>query len=180
MWARLLRITVIFFNIFIWALLSLATLSSLAPFLIPFCQLPWSWLGSPYLKLCPGMTVPQRAYTKWWVWMQSLGEVEMDIWLLELWFSSGVVDSITPERSSVDFIIVTLRCWCDHESSFPSLLSGFSWETKHIYKQLFCNGDRKEEKRGTWKPQLTFSPKHEKLRCSWLAVNVRQKVSSMF
>lgn len=33
-----------------------------------------------------------------------------------------MVDNITPERSSVDFIIVMLHCLCDHKSSFPSLL----------------------------------------------------------
>lgn len=63
-----------------------------------------------------------------------------------------MVDNITPERSSVDFIIVMVHCLCDHKSSFPSLLLVYVVSVekqKHICKQIFCNVDREVEKRET-------------------------------
>lgn len=33
-----------------------------------------------------------------------------------------MVDTITPERAAVDFIVVMVHCLCDHRTSFPSLL----------------------------------------------------------
>lgn len=69
---------------------------------------------------------------------------------------------------TVGCAIVMEHFWWDHRASFPSLplAYGFAAEKQSTSVNKYfvmCLGTR-----GIWKPQLTFSPEHEKLRCPLL------------
>lgn len=95
---------------------------------------------------------------------------------MEIWFVMCCVwgSCELPERYhhswkvTVDCGIVMEHSWCDHRASFPSLplAYGFAAEKQSTSVNKYfvmCLG-----RRGTWKPQLTFSPEHGMLRCPLL------------
>lgn len=71
-------------------------------------------------------------------------------------------------KVTVDCVVVMEPCWCDHRSSFPSWPLGYvcaaEKQSTSVNKYFVMWLGR----RGTWKPQLTFSPEHEKLGCPLL------------
>lgn len=87
-------------------------------------------------------------------------EAEMEIWFVmcSVWGSCELAERYHHSwKVTVDCVVVMVHCWCDHRSSFPSLPLGYVFAAEKQNTSVNKYFVMWLGRRGTWKPQLTFS-----------------------